>query len=157
MKWIPPFRACRALTSTAAVATPSDTIGDWFHPADIQSGWVLNTDYEVLTMGNYWVDMYLCSSSDATRTSMGTVGSGGTAAYISQPLVSPRVGQTIAHYKQYLSQRVDFGGFARSAGSAWAGKGGLITDQHWFELWIWTRINRWLLHGNTNGYNTSLP
>ena len=33
MKWIPPFTACRALTSTAAVATPSGTVGDWFHPS----------------------------------------------------------------------------------------------------------------------------
>lgn len=157
MKWIPPFRACRAITPVAAAATPSNTIGDWFHPEDIQSGWVLNTDYEVYSMGGYWVDMYLCSSSDATSGNMGTVGSGTTAAYISQPFVSPRVAQNIAHFKQYLGQRFDFGGFVSSAGSVWAGKGGLITDQHWFELWIWTRINRWLLRGNTAGYNNSLP
>jgi len=48
MKWIPPFRACRALTANAAVATPSGTVGDFFHPDDIQGGWVENTDYEVI-------------------------------------------------------------------------------------------------------------
>ena len=127
MKWIPPFTACRALTSTAAVATPSGTVGDWFHPSLINPAWTEGTDYEicgkrkVLTsgtltvgyhyriksyasgddfsnvgcpqnatgqcfiatdttpttwtngsvlveneMGGFWVDMYLCSSYDAT-------------------------------------------------------------------------------------------
>ena len=66
------------------------------------------------------------------------------------------VNQTIAHFRQYLKARFSYGGFAGApAGTQWAGKGGLITDAHWFELWIWTRINRWLLRGNTNGYNAS--
>jgi len=159
MKWIPPFRACRALTVPAAAATPSGTVGDWFHPEDIQSGWVLNTDYEVVTMGGYWADMYLCSSPLATPASIGSVCNGtdpNRKAYVSQPGVAPMVGQEIVHFRQYLKARFAFGGFAgAAAGSGWAGKGGLMTDAHWFELWVWTRINRWLLRGNTNGYNAS--
>lgn len=156
MKWIPPFRACRALTSTAAVATPSGTVGDWFHPEDIQSGWLNNTDYEIISMGGYWVDMYLCSSPLATSASVGSTCNGtdvNKKAYVSQPGVAPMVSQTIAHFRQYLKSRFAYGGFAGGiAGTGWAGKGGLMTDAHWFELWIWTRINRWLLRGNTNGY-----
>ena len=152
MKWIPPFRAYRALTTNAAAATPSCTAGDWFHPADLPSGLVVGTDYTVYDMGGFWADMYLCSSSDATTASMGTVASTGTAAYISQPGVAPRVSQTIAHFKTYLSQRFASGGFGNASNGTWATKGGLMTDQHWFEIWIWTRINRWFLRGNTNGY-----
>lgn len=222
MKWIPPFTACRALTATAAVATPSGTVGDFFHPEQIQSGWTEDTDYEVLgkrlrltsgtlvvgrhyrietynadddftnvgaprnasgqcfiatgttptkwtnssvlwenEMGGFWVDMYLCSSNDATMVSAGTVcdGNAGKKCYISQPLKVPRAGQTIAHYRQYLKSRFDNGGFLHlgqgAAYNGWAGKGGLITDAHWFELWIWTRINRWLLRGNTYGYTAA--
>jgi len=157
MKWIPPFRACRALTSTAAVATPSGTTNDWFHPDDIQAGWVLNTDYEIISMGGYWVDMYLCSSPTATSSAIGATCNGtdvNKKAYVSQPGVAPMVSQTIEHFRTYLKSRFAFGGFAgAAAGTGWAGKGGLMTDAHWFELWIWTRINRWLLRGNTNGYN----
>jgi len=159
MKWVPPFRACRALTSTAAVATPSGTIGDWFHPEQIQSGWVNGTDYEIVTMGGYWVDMYLCSSPLAASNSIGQTCNGtdqNRKCYVSQPGVSPMVSQTIAHFRQYLKARFNYGGFAGApAGSQWAGKGGLIPYALWFELWIWTRINRWLLRGNTNGYNAS--
>jgi len=159
MKWIPPFRACRALTSTAAVATPSGTTYDWFHPEQIQSGWTENTDYEIVSMGGYWVDMYLCSSPLASVSSYGQICNGtGTNRkyYVSQPGVAPMVSQPIAHFRQYLKARFNYGGFAGApAGSQWAGKGGLITDAHWFELWIWTRINRWLLRGNTNGFNAS--
>jgi len=159
MKWIPPFRACRALASAAAVATPSGTIGDWFHPEQIQSGWVENTDYEIVSMGGYWVDMYLNSSPLASASSQGSVCNGtdpNRKCYVSQPGVAPMVNQTIAHFRQYLKARFSYGGFAGApAGTQWAGKGGLITDAHWFELWIWTRINRWLLRGNTNGYNAS--
>ena len=155
MKWIPPFRACRALTSTGAVATPSGTIGDWFHPEDIQSAWALNTDYEIISMGGYWVDMYLCSSPLATSAAIGSTCNGTDAnkkAYVSQPGVAPMVSQTIAHFRQYLMSRFAYGGFAGGiSASGWAGKGGLMTDAHWFELFIWTRINRWLLRGNTNG------
>ena len=159
MKWIPPFRACRALTSTAAVATPSGTIGDWFHPEDIQSGWVENTNYEIITMGGYWVDMYLSSSPLATSASVGLACNGtdvNRKAYVSQPGVAPMVIQTISHFRQYLQARFAYGGFAGGvSGNGWAGKGGLLTDAHWFELFVWTRINRWLLRGNTNGYNAS--
>jgi len=159
MKWIPPFRACRALTANAAVATPSWTVGDWFHPEDIQAGWVNNTDYEIISMGGYWVDMYLCSSPTATSSALGSVCNGtdlNRKAYVSQPGVAPMVNQAIAHFRQYLKARFSFGGFAgAAAGTGWAGKGGLMTDAHWFELWIWTRINRWLLRGNTNGSNAS--
>jgi len=159
MKWIPPFRACRALTSTAAPATPSGTVGDWFHPDDIQAAWVLNTDYEIISMGGYWVDMYLCSSPLATSASVGSACNGtdvNKKAYVSQPGVAPMVSQTIAHFRQYLKSRFSYGGFAGGiAGTGWAGKGGLMTDAHWFELWIWTRINRWLLRGNTYGYSAS--
>jgi len=157
MRWIPPFRACRALTSVAAVATPSGTIGDWFHPDQIQSGWTLNTDYEIVKAGGLYVDMYPCSSWDASSTSKGTV-AGDTAPnrqYVSQRGVAPRVSQPIAHFRQYLYNRFSGGGFAGSGSANWAGKGGLIPDQYWFEIWIWTRINRWLLHGNTNGYNST--
>jgi len=162
MKWIPPFRACRALTSTAAVATPSGTIGDWFHPDQIQSGWVLNTDYAVESMGGFWADMFLCSSPLASSASAGSLCNGSDTnkkAYISQPGVVPvcslnSATLTIEHFRTYLKSRFNYGGFAGApAGSAWAGKGGLMTDAHWFELFIWTRINRWLLRGNTNGYN----
>lgn len=156
MRWIPPFRACRSLTAGGAALSPSGTVGDWFHPADLllSSGLVADTDYTVYTMGGYWVDMYLCSSSDATAASMGTVCSSGTDAYVSQALVAPRVSQTVAHFKTYLKQRFDKGDFKGSTtATTWAGKGGLITDAHWFELWVWTRINRWLVRGNTNGYN----
>ena len=156
MKWIPPFRACRALTSTAAVATPSGTVGDWFHPEDIQSGWVLGTDYEIISMGGYWADMHLCSSPLATSASKGLACNGidvNRKAYVSQPGVAPMVSQTIEHFRTYLKARFNYGGFAGApAGTGWAGKGGLLTDAHWFELWIWTRINRWLLRGNTSGY-----
>lgn len=156
MRWIPPFRACRALTSTGAAATPSNTVGDWFHPADIPSGAVLNTDYDVTDMGGYWVDHYLCSSPDATTASMGTVANGTTIhSYISQAGVAPRVTQTIAHFKTYLAARFVSGGFENGPAIAWTGKGGLITDAHWHELWIWTRINRWLLRGNTYGYTAA--
>ncbi|HBE45750.1 MAG TPA: hypothetical protein DDW17_10015 [Deltaproteobacteria bacterium] len=222
MKWIPPFTACRALNDTAKVATPSNTVGDWFHPEQIQSGWVENTDYEVFgkrlkltsgtltvgrhyrietyvsdddftnvgapqnvagqcfiatgttpthwahssvlrenEMGGYWVDMYLCSSNDASMVSAGTVCDGGENkhCYVSQPLKVPRISQTIAHFRQYLKSRFDYGGFLHLGQDAtyqgWANKGGLITDAHWNELWIWTRINRWLLRGNTNGYYAS--
>lgn len=154
MKWIPPFNACRALTIVAAPATPSNTVGDWFHPADIPAAAVLNTDYEVNSMGGYWVDQYLCSSPDASRASMGTLADGVTIKnYVSQPGVAPRVSQNIAHFKTYLAARFATGGFAgKLTATGWAGKGGLITDQHWFELFIWTRINRWFLRGNTSGY-----
>ncbi|HBE44283.1 MAG TPA: hypothetical protein DDW17_02210 [Deltaproteobacteria bacterium] len=223
MKWIPPFTACRALTDNAKVATPSGTVGDFFHPEQIQTGWTENTDYEVLgkrlrltsgaltvgrhyrieelkadddftnvgapqnasgqcfiatgdtpthwehssvlwenEMGGYWVDMYLCSSSNATMIAAGDVCNGsdtGRKCYISQPLKVPRVAQTIAHFRQYLKSRFDKGGFLHlgqgAAYEGWAGKGGLMTDAHWNELWLWTRINRWLLRGNTNGYNAS--
>lgn len=159
MKWIPPFRACRAITALGATATPSNTVGDWFHPADIPSGAVLSTDYAAASMGGYWVDMYLCSSPDASTSSMGTVADGSTVkAYVSQPGVAPRVTQTIAHFKTYLAARFATGNFSgKASATSWAGKGGLITDQHWFELWIWTRINRWYLRGNTNGYTNSIP
>jgi len=222
MKWIPRFVACRALTSTAAVATPSGTVGDWFHPRLIRSSWVLDTDYEIVGlsqrltsgtltpgkwykivnyvsdddftnvgapqnatgqwfcatgttpttwtngstleseyMGGFWVDMYLCSSPDATATSAGSVcdGTAGKRAYVSAPMRVPRTNQTISHFRQYLKSRFNYGGFVEwgqdSSYTGWAGKGGLITDAHWFDLWIWTRINRWLLRGNTNGYNAS--
>ena len=157
MRWIPPFRACRALTSLGATATPSNTVGDWFHPADIPSGAVLNTDYDVTDMGGWWADHYLCSSPDASRSSMGTLANGSTVkAYVSQPGVAPRVGQNIAHFKTYLAARFSTGGFAgQVTATGWAGKGGLMTDAHWNELWVWTRINRWLLRGNTNGYNAA--
>jgi hypothetical protein len=219
MKWIPPFTACIALTDAAKVATPSGTIGDYFHPEQIQSGWVEDTDYEVLgkrlrltsgslvvgkhyrietyvsdddftnvgcpqnvsgqcfiatgttpahwahssvlqenELGGYWVDMYLCSSNDASMTSAGTVCDGGTGkkSYVSQPLKVPRVSQIIAHFRQYLASRFDASGYFLHEGSGTAGKyngkGGLITDAHKNELWIWTRINKWLLRGNTYGY-----
>ena len=197
MKWIPPFTACRALSSTAAVATSSGTTGDWFHPSLINPAWSLGTDYEIcglrkrltsgtLTvgyhyriasyvssddftnvgcprnatgqcfvatgttpttwsngsvlieneMGGFWVDMYLCSSYDATESSMGTVASGANAAYVSQPRVAPRTNQTIAHFRQYLKQRFDYGCFEfelpygtnPNTITKYAGKGGLITD-----------------------------
>ncbi len=159
MKWIPPFRACRALTSTAAPATPSGTVGDWFHPDDIQAAWVLNTDYEIISMGGWWADMYLCSSPLATSQSQGSACNGtdvNKKNYVSQPGVAPMVSQTIAHFRQYLKARFSYGGFSGGpAGTAWAGKGGLMTDARWFELWIWTRINRWLLRGNTYGNSAS--
>ena len=159
MKWIPPWRACRALTSTAAVATPSGTVGDWFHPDDIQSAWVNNTDYEIISMGGYWVDMYLSSSPLATSASVGSACNGtdtNKKYYVSQPGVAPMVSQTIAHFRQYLKARFASGGFAGSGLSGgWSGKGGIMLDVYWHELWIWTRINRWLLRGNTNGYNAS--
>ncbi|MCG6537696.1 MAG: hypothetical protein L7F78_24020 [Syntrophales bacterium LBB04] len=66
------------------------------------------------------------------------------------------VNQTIAHFRQYLAARYATGHFAGCpADNRWSGKGGLTPDALWFEMWIWTRINRWLLRGNTNGYNAS--
>ncbi len=156
MRWIPPFTAYRALTAAAAVATPSGTIGDWLLPADLPSGMAINVDYASHQMGGYWVDQYLCSSFDASTVSMGTVAAG-SAAYVSQPGVAPRVVQNIVHYKTYLANRFSSGGFTGGAGTGHAGKGGLMTDAHWFELWVWTRIHRHFLHGNTNGYNNSQP
>jgi|GEM_PF-1157121 len=225
MKWIPPFVACRALSSTGAVATPSGTVGDWFHPRLVRSAWVAGTDYEYVglvqrktsgtlttgkhyrivtyvsdddftnvgcpqnvsgqcfvatgttpthwahssvlmedELGGFWVDMYLCASADATPTSMGTVCSGANDAYVSIPGVAPRVSQTIAHFRTYLKQRFDYGCFDFQLGygdadptgiTTYAGKGGLITDAHWFDIWLWTRINRWSLRGNTYGYTAS--
>lgn len=91
MRWIPPFRVCFALTSVCAPATPSNTVGDVFHPSDIPSGAVLDTDYNVVSMGGYWADQYLCSSPDASSASMGTVANGTTVkAYVSQPGVAAR-------------------------------------------------------------------
>jgi len=66
---------------------------------------------------------------------------------------------TIVHFRQFLKQRFDYGcfdyelphGTNPSSITKYAGKGGLITDAHWCDLWIWTRINRWLLRGNTYG------
>jgi len=70
---------------------------------------------------------------------------------------------TIAHFRQYLKQRFSYGCFDYELPNGtnpntitkYAGKGGLITDAHWFDLWIWTRINRWLLRGNTYGYSAT--
>lgn len=292
MKWIPPFHACQALTSTAAVATPSGTAGDWFHPRLIRSAWVENTDYSIprfsnasiitgndstfagasnwanvdinaynattgltitanaanqyctlpvanatttvgkhykfifdcanivqtwtvksfdgtqtlgkiyangtgqrfdfiaattggirivadadtssadldniqmyeVGLGAFWADMYLCASADATRSSLGTVCSAAHHAYVSIPDVAPRTDQTIEHFRTYLKQRFDNGCFDFELSSLggdytaitkYANKGGLMTDAHWFDLWIWTRINRWLLRGNTYGYSAS--
>ena len=155
MRWIPKFQACRALSKSAAKLTPSGTIGDWFNPREIHSEpcLVQGADYETVAMGGYWVDMWLNSAHDATRKSRGMVCKG-SGAYVSQRGVAPMVDQTIAHFRTSLASRFNGGGFAGSGGSVdWRGKGGLITDQHWFELWIWTRINHWQLHGNTNGYN----
>jgi len=160
MKWIPPFRAARALTVLGATATASNTVGDWFHPADAPSGAVSAVDYATVDMGGYWVDMYLCSSPDASASRLGTAANGTTVhAYVSQPLVSPRVSQNIAHFKTYLATRFATGDFEHGsgglAGTAWAGKGGLMTDQHWFELWVWSRINGLSLRGNTFGYSAA--
>lgn len=159
MRWIPPFRSLRALTALAAAATPSNTIGDFFHPADIPSGAVVTTDYAVHNMGGFWGDVYLCSSPDASSSSQGTVANGSTVkAYVSQPGVALRVDQNIGHFKTYLAARFSTGGFAgQRTANGWAGKGGLMTDAHWFEMWIWTRINRQMLRGNTGGYNNSIP
>ncbi|HAR45575.1 MAG TPA: hypothetical protein DCS05_05210 [Nitrospiraceae bacterium] len=156
MRWIPKFQACRALSKASAQATPSGTIGDWFNPKQIRADWLPGVDYETVIMGGYWVDMWLNSAHDATRKSRGTVcdGSAPNQAYVSQRGVAPMVSQNIAHFRTHLASRFTGGGFAGSGGCKdWSGKGGLITDQHWFELWIWTRINGWQLHGNTNGYN----
>jgi hypothetical protein len=151
MRWIPQFQACRALSPAAAKATPSGTIGDWFHPLAAHC-LVQGTDYEIVIMGGYWVDMWLCSAHDATRKSRGTVCKG-SGSYVSQRGVAPMVEQPISHFREHLAARFSRGGFAGSGGGVdWSGKGGLITDQHWFELWIWSRINGWQLHGNTNGY-----
>ncbi len=152
MRWIPRFQACRALSKVAALVTLSCTIGDWFHPKHAHC-LVEGKDYEMVMMGGYWVDMWLCSAFDATRKSRGTVCTE-SGAYISQRGVAPMVDQNIAHFRTHLAERFNKGGFAGSGGAVdWSGKGGLITDQHWFELWIWTRINGWQLHGNTNGSN----
>ena len=157
MAWVPPFRAARALTAVAGVATPSQTVGDWLLPS--RAPGTDGVDYELVDMGGYWVDDYLCSSPDASADDMGTVADGITVmAYVSQPGVAPRVAQTIVHFKEYLASRFSGGGFAGdTAGSRWAGKGGLITDQHWFELWVLTRIHRILLRGNTAGYDGTNP
>ncbi len=154
MRWIPPFRSCRALTNASVVTTPSGTVGDYFLPSDIQPSWVPGVDYDLINMGGFWADMFLCSSWDATSASAGTIASGlnPNQAYISQPGVAPRVGQNIAHFKTYLASRFATGGFAGGNGTGWAGKGGLMLDQYWFEMFIWTRIHRHLLHGNTAGY-----
>ncbi len=152
MRWIPRFAACRALSAAAAKATPSGLIGDWFHPRHAHC-LIQGTDYETVLMGGYWVDMWLCSAFDATRKSRGTV-CNESGAYVSQRGVAPMVDQNIAHFRTHLAARFNKGGFAGSGGAVdWSGKGGLITDHHWFEIWIWTRINGWQLHGNTNGYN----
>jgi len=156
MRWIPRFRACRSLSKASAAATPSGTIGDWFNPRQLRADWLPGVDYETVMMGGYWVDMWLNSACDATRKSRGTAcgETGSHRSYVSQRGVAPMVNQNIAHFRTHLATRFERGGFAGSGGSVdWSGKGGLITDQHWFELWIWTRINGWQLHGNTNGYN----
>ncbi len=153
MRWIPKFTACRALSMAAAAATPSGTIGDWFHPKQVHECFRSGVDYERVIMGGYWVDMWLSSAHDATRKSRGTVCEG-SSAYVSQRGVAPMVYQNISHFRTHLASRFNKGGFAGSGGSVdWSGKGGLIPDQHWFELLIWTRINGWKLSGNTNGYN----
>jgi hypothetical protein len=165
MRWIPPFQARRAVTVAAAVATPSNTIGDWFHPILTPAGCVETTDFVTHDMGGFWIDQYLCSSRDASDASMGTVADGGAnkITYHSQRGVAPRVTQTIAHYKTYLVARFASGaGFVRGDGpqvaaAYWATKGGLCTDAHWFEVYVWTRINRILLRGNTAGYDGVNP
>ena len=156
MRWIPRFQVCRALSKVAAAATPSGTIGDWFSPRQDRTGLQKDRDFETVIMGGYWVDMWLNSACDATRKSRGTAcgETGSHRSYVSQRGVAPMVNKNIAHFRTYLAARFNGGGFAGSGGGVdWSGKGGLITDQHWFELWIWTRINGWQLHGNTNGYS----
>ncbi|MGD0263523.1 MAG: hypothetical protein ABSD47_01050 [Candidatus Methylomirabilota bacterium] len=161
MRWIPPFTARKAVTTLGAGATPSGTIGDWFHPILTPAGAVETTDFVTYSMGGFWVDQYLCSSRDASAASMGTVADGGATkiAYHSQRGVAPRVNEAIAHFKTYLVARFASGaGFLRGDGpqvsaAYWATHGGLITDQHWFEIYVWTRINRILLRGNTAGYD----
>ncbi len=153
MRWIPRFTACFALTSVAAVATPSGRAGNWFHPKKIQSAWKSGVDYVTALMGGWWCDNYLASAFDATRKSQGTVCSG-SAAYVSQRGVAPMVNQNLAHFRKHLASRFEKGGFAGSGGCVdWSGKGGLITNQHWEELRIWASINGWELHGNTHGYH----
>ena len=165
MRWIPPFKARRAVSAAAAAVTPSGTIGDWFHPILTPAGLVETTDFITHSMGGFWIDQYLCSSRDASDASMGTVADGGAnkIAYHSQRGVAPRVMQAIAHYKTYLVARFASGaGFVRGDGpqvaaAYWAAKGGLCTNAHWFEVYVWSRINRILLRGNTAGYDGTNP
>jgi hypothetical protein len=153
MRWIPKFKACLALTDAAAAATPSCRKGNWFNPKNIQPAWVSGVDYITALMGGWWGDLWFASACDADRKSRGTVCSG-SAAYVSQRGVAPMVNQNIAHFRKHLANRFEKGGFAGSGGSGnWAGKGGLITNQHWEELRIWASINGWELRGNTNGYH----
>ncbi len=163
MRYSPPFLACRALTAAAKSGTPSGTVGDWMLPSAVPAGCVEGTDYTTYGMGGYWVDLYLCASRNATSSSVGTLANGtaGNIAYHSITGVAPRVSQNIAHYKTYLATRFGAGsGFVPGYGPqgvSWAGKGGLITDQHWYELRVWARINSIVLHGNTAGYSGSVP
>jgi hypothetical protein len=163
MRYIPPFLACRALTAAAKAGTPSNTVGDWMLPSAVPAGCVEGVDVQTVGMGGYWVDLYLCASRDATAASMGTLANGtvGKIAYHSLAGVAPRVSQSIAHFKQYLAARFAAGsGFVAGDGPqgvSWVGKGGLLTDQHWYELRIWARITGITLHGNTAGYSGTVP
>ncbi len=125
---------------------------------DIQSGWVENTD-----MRSYlWAGIgSICTSaplrwqhlpiSDQRVTAPTRTGK----AYVS---AWRRADGESDHcpFSAYLSSKIRLWRLCgRYRREGWAGKGGLMTDAHWFELWIWTRINRWLLRGNTYGYTAS--
>jgi len=150
MRWIAPADIGYALTAAAAVLTPSGTIGDWFDLRKPLRSVEFGRDYEVVRMGGFFVDTYLVSAPDASSTSRGTSLEGTDRAYVSQPAVAPMVDQTIGHFKRHLAVRFEGGGFSGRDGPGFPGRGGLIPDALWNEIFVLARVSGCHFHGNTD-------
>lgn len=150
MRWIAPFDAGHALTQAAAALTPSRTIGDWFDLRRAGRTLAEGGDYEAVAMGGFFVDTYLVSAPDASSVSRGTALDGSDRSYVSQPGVAPMVDRTIGHFKRHLALRFAGGGFSGADGPGFPGRGGLIPDVLWNEIWILARLGACGFHGNTD-------
>jgi hypothetical protein len=146
MAYVPPFKAACALSEAAATYTPSRTIGDWFEwPA--RSTLVADVDYDLHSMGGFYVDRFLSSAADATAFDRGT--SEGDTPFISQAGVAPMVDLTIDAFKSRLAARFAGGAFVDGP-SGVDGVGGLLPDAYWNQIWIYARIARTAFHGNSD-------
>lgn len=146
MAHVPTFVAGCALTERAGIDTPSATIGDWFL-VDPATDLVAGLDYEPVEMGGFYVDRYLGAAADASNTSRGTVD--GPAPFVSRANVAPMVNVTIDVFKRKLTARFAAGGFVDGPEGK-AGKGGLLPDAYWNQIWIYARLKGCTFHGNTD-------
>lgn len=99
-------------------------------------------DFAPVTMGNFYVDRYLCSAPDATAESRGSMAD----TYVSRAGVAPMVDQTISVFKERLTRRFDGGGFDNGP----SGVEGLLPDAYWNQIWIYARLSGCTFHGNTD-------